>query len=193
MTIRSRYLAAGAGTALAAMALIATGCTPSSSSSTPAPPPSTPPDSVSATAAASASPSPPTVSPSPAPTGTQATVAAAAPSATPTSCARYAATHTFAEVTAAKENTDGSLTITAHRATVVCGGPDDLHYDVATPTETATVTPSGTVEMLTSVVKEQTVTHANVSACLAKDEWGRIFMVTGKLTAIAALTELYHP
>jgi hypothetical protein len=193
MTIRSRYLATGAGVAVAGMALIATGCTPSSGSSTPAPPPSTPPYSASAAAAATASMSLPTVSPSPAPTGTQPTVAAAAPPASPTSCATYAATHTFAEVTAAKENTDGSLTITAHRATVVCGGPDDLHYDVATPTETATVTPSGTVEMLTGVVKEQTVAHANVNARLAKDEWGRIFMVTGKLTAIAALTEMYHP
>jgi len=190
MTIRSRYLAAGAG---AAMALIAAGCTPSGSSSTPAPPPSTPPFSASATAAASASMSPPTVSPSPELAGTQPAVAGAAPSASPTSCATYAATHTFAEVTAAKENTDGSLTITAHRATVVCGGPDDLHYDVATPAETATVTPSGVVEMLSGAVKEQTVAHANVSARLAQDEWGRIFMVTGKLTAIAALTEMYHP
>lgn len=76
---------------------------------------------------------------------------------------------------------------------MVCGGPDDLHYDVATPIETGTVTPYGAVEMLTGTVKEQTVAHADVSGRLATDEWGRIFMVTGKLTAIAALTEMYHP
>jgi hypothetical protein len=68
-----------------------------------------------------------------------------------------------------------------------------MHYDVASPTETGTVTPAGTVEMLTGVVTEQAVAHANVSARLAKDEWGRIFMVTGKLTAITSLTEMYHP
>jgi hypothetical protein len=76
---------------------------------------------------------------------------------------------------------------------VVCGGLDDLHYDIAAATETGTVAPSGTVQMLTGVVKEQTVPHADVSARLKSDDWGRIFMVTGPLNQITALTEMYHP
>lgn len=92
-----------------------------------------------------------------------------------------------------KLNTDGSLTITAHAAKAVCGGTDDLHYDLATAAETGTVTSSGTVRMLTGAVKEQAVSHADVSNRLARDSWGRIFMVTGPLRSITALTEEYHP
>lgn len=92
-----------------------------------------------------------------------------------------------------KANAGGSLTITGHRATVICGGPDDLHYNVATANETGDVTPAGTVQMLTGASQEQIVGHADVSARLAKDTWGRIFMVNGPLTAITALTEMYHP
>lgn len=92
-----------------------------------------------------------------------------------------------------KANADGSLTVTAHHASVVCGGLDDLHYNIATVTETGTVTPAGTVRMLTGASQEQTVAHADVSSRLATDNWGRIFMVQGPLTAITALTEMYHP
>lgn len=109
------------------------------------------------------------------------------------SCAKYAATHMFAQVTAVKANADGSLTVTAHHASVVCGGLDDLHYNIATVTETGTVTPAGTVRMLAGASQEQTVAHADVSSGLATDNWGRIFMVQGPLTAITALTEMYHP
>ena len=108
-------------------------------------------------------------------------------------CATYAATHTFAEVTAAKESANGALAITAHRATVVCGGVDDLHYDIATPTESGTVTPAGIVQVLGSNIQEQTIAHADFSARLASDQWGRIFMVTGPLTGITILKEMYHP
>jgi hypothetical protein len=130
---------------------------------------------------------------SPTPSASVAGAVSPMPSATTESCASYAASHTFAQLTAAKENSDGSVAITAHRATVVCGGPDDMHYNVATATETGTVTPAATVQMLTGVVKEQTVAHADVSARLAQDKWGRIFMLKGPLTSISALTEMYHP
>jgi hypothetical protein len=76
---------------------------------------------------------------------------------------------------------------------VVCGGVDDLHYDIATATETGTVTASGIVQVLGSDIQEQTIAHADFSARLASDQWGRIFMVTGPLTGITTLKEMYHP
>ena len=92
-----------------------------------------------------------------------------------------------------RKNADGSLTVATRRATLICGGPDDLHYKVATAIKIGTVTPSGTVKMLTSPVREQTVPHAEVNTRLESDIWGRVFMVTGPLTAITTLTEMYHP
>lgn len=186
---------------VAAVALFAAACSGNAASSTTAADgaPSSPPTSTSPVPStvpvASTAPVPSTVSSVSAAPSTAAVPASATPPATTpaTSCPTYAATHTFAEVTVAKENSDGSVTITAHRATVVCGGVDDLHYDITAATEKGTVTPSGKVQMLTGVVQEQTVPHTDVSARLAADDWGRIFMVTGPLSGITALTEMYHP
>lgn len=105
----------------------------------------------------------------------------------------YNATHWFAEVTAARANSDGSLSVTLHRATVLCGGPDDLHYDIATASQTGTVTPSGKLQMLTSALQEQAVARAAFGSRLSTDERGRIFEVIGTLSDITALTEMYHP
>lgn len=196
---RSRYLA---WSVAVGAALLAAGCGSSSSSSLAAAPAS-PTASSAPTASIAASPS----SAGPAtPTARDSTAAgsAGAPAPAPaasapaasvnsSSCAKYAATHMFAQVTAVKANADGSLTVTAHHASVVCGGLDDLHYNIATVTETGTVTPAGTVRMLAGASQEQTVAHADVSSRLATDNWGRIFMVQGPLTAITALTEMYHP
>lgn len=182
--------------AAAAVALFAAACGGNAVSSTAAvgaptvsPSVSIPPSTAagSPTSAPSASTPPTTSSP--------AALASASASATASvqSCTSYAATHTFAEITAAKESSNGALTITAHRSSVVCGGPDDMHYNVAAATQTADVTPSATVRMLTSYVQLETVPHAAFSASLKDDVWGRIFMVTGPLSAITALTEMYHP
>lgn len=205
MRILSACLMPALGTASAAMFIA--GCGPTSGSPQGAPPPNSPPAAptasaslpiaTSSTAAVSVVPAVPAVPAtgrSSAPTGgTAASGAAGLPASPSTSCATYAATHTFAEVTAAKLNADGSLAIAAHAAKVVCGGTDDLHYSVATATEFGTVTPSGAVRMLTGAVKEQTVPHADVGSRLAQDKWGRIFMVNGPLRAVTALTEEYHP
>lgn len=176
------FAAACSGPAATGATSAATSGSPASSAS--AGSPVTPVSSATAVSTATASPTPAT---------SVGAAASPSPSATPESCASYASSHTFAQVTAAKLNSDGSLIITAHRATVVCGGPDDLHYDVATATETGTVTPTGTLKMLYGNVQTQAVSHADFSARLKADRWGRIFMVTGPLTAITALAEMYHP
>lgn len=111
-------------------------------------------------------------------------------------CATKAATETFVQVTAATGNADGSLALTIHPATLVCGGPDDLHYDVAASTETATVTPSATVQVFvngSSPTGEVTISHSELSGYVKPDKWGNIFQVTGSLTAITALEGMFHP
>lgn len=198
MRILSACLMPALGTAFAAVFIA--GCGPTSGSPQGAPPPNSPPAAPTvsaslpiATSTASAVSAAPATTLSTAPT-VAATASGAAGSST--SCTSYAVTHTFAEVIAAKENPDGSLSFTAHPAKVVCGGPDDLHYDVATSTETGTVTPSGTVQMIATTAtgpEDRSVPPADFSSSLAADRWGRIFRVTGPLAAVTTLVEMYHP
>ena len=58
-------------------------------------------------------------------------------------CATLAAAHTFLYVTSATPDADGSLTVTGNHATVVCGGPDDYHYDFAAAAVTGRVLSGG--------------------------------------------------
>lgn len=117
--------------------------------------------------------------------------------ATPQSCQSWAASHTFAQVYDSLFHKDGSLGLYLHPATVSCGGPDDMHYDVSAKTVTATVVPSGTVQMLVTTPNgpaDRSVSRkVDLDVLLGQDHWGRIFMVTGPLTAITALKEMYHP
>lgn len=190
-----------AGTA-AAIVLLATACKGAGAASAPASNPSSA-GSASASGPASASAAASSMSPASAavpaisasPSGSSAPSASAA-AATPQSCQSWAASHTFAEVYDSTFHQDGSLTIHLHPATVSCGGPDDLHYDVSAKTATATVAPPGTVQMLVTTATgpaDRSVSHADFDARLGADRWGRIFMVTGPLTAITALKEMYHP
>ena len=178
--------------AAAAVALFAAACSGNAVSNTAA----VGAHSVSPSGASSASTpsaSTPSATSSPAASSPAPATASASATASVQSCANWAATHVFAEVTAAKEGSGGALTITTHRASVVCGGPDDMHYNVAAATQTAEVTPSATVRVLDSSVHLETVPHMAFNTSLKYDTWGRIFMVTGPLGAITALTEMYHP
>ncbi len=44
-------------------------------------------------------------------------------------CSAFASGHTFLHLTSASENADGTLTVTDVAATMICGGPDDFHYN----------------------------------------------------------------
>lgn len=149
--------------------------------------PSTPP----------ASPAVPAVSPSPSGSVVPSASATASATATTQSCQSWAASHTFAEVYDSTFHKDGSLGLYLHPATVSCGGPDDLHYDISAKTVTATVVPSGTVQMLVTTpagpADRPLSRKVDLDVLLGQDHWGRIFMVTGPLTAITALKEMYHP
>jgi hypothetical protein len=110
-----------------------------------------------------------------------------------TACATWAAAHTFLYVTSAKPNADGSLTVTGNHATVVCGGPDDYHYDLAAAVVTGRVLSGAALQVLSSGAHLQPLTLPKFPAYLTSDKNTRVFMFTGALTGITTLSEQYHP
>ena len=142
-----------------------------------------PPSSSTATSlAATATASPATAAPQPSPTtpGTS-------------SCAQFAA-HTFLHLVSATNEPDGSLTLTANPATVVCGGLDDLHYDIAADQVTAQLIPNASVTIFSlSSMQPLAIAPSQLVTYLPADRGTRIFLVSGPLSAITSLQEQYHP
>jgi hypothetical protein len=128
-------------------------------------------------------------------TASASTAPGSSPSATAnaTSCTKVAATHTFLYLTAATEHPDGSLTVTGSRATMVCGGADDFHYDFAAATVTGQVTPSAALQVLSPSLQLTPITHAKFPSYLKTDQNVRVFIYSGPLTAITTLSEQFHP
>jgi hypothetical protein len=193
------------------VALLATGCTASSQKVADSPPvipvasssiaagsvpASTTPASTTPVASSSTPAGTTPVASSSTPAGTAP--ASAAPPATagsPATCAQ-AASRTFFQVTVAVTAPDGALTLTAHAATMVCGGPDDYHYNVATATETIHALPNAAVQVLaanSNGITDVPIDHAALPSYLAGDNNGRIFLVTGQVSSLTSLEEMFHP
>jgi hypothetical protein len=83
--------------------------------------------------------------------------------------------------------------VTGNRATMVCGGADDFHYDFAAATVTGQVTLSAALRVLSSSLQDTPITHAKFPAYLKTDQNVRVFIYSGPLTAITALSEQFHP
>jgi hypothetical protein len=114
-------------------------------------------------------------------------------SSPPSGCASLA-TRTFLHVTNVKPAPGGALTLTANPATLVCGGPDDLHYNVAATTVTAHVAAGASIQVFpVSRMRYKSLPDSGLARYLATDADTRIFLVTGPLTAITALAEQFHP
>jgi hypothetical protein len=207
------------GVAALSVALLATGCTASSQeaagSSPAASPVSAPAVTVPAvtapavsapgvTAPADTAPAvtAPAVASATAPAGSgpasaapPATAGSTATAGSPGTCAQ-AASRTFFQVTTAVAAPDGTLTLTAHPATMVCGGPDDYHYNVAAATETIHALPSAAVQILaanSNGITDVPIDHAALPSYLAGDNNGRIFLVTGQVSGLTSLEEMFHP
>jgi hypothetical protein len=108
-------------------------------------------------------------------------------------CDAFASGHAFLHLTSAKENADGTLTVTGVAATMICGGPDDFHYNFATVTVTGHVLASATIQVLSSTLQPTPIKIAKFPSYLASDMNVRVFTYTGPRTAITALTEQFHP
>ena len=77
---------------------------------------------------------------------------------------------------------------------LICGGPDDSHYNVASTTETAQVTPGASITVFPlSKMQPEPIAASKLASYLATDEDTRIFLVTGPLTKITGLQEQFHP
>jgi hypothetical protein len=197
----------------AGLALASAGCSPTSSSTTPAAPASSASAtasastaaSVSAAASATTSPAAPSAAAA-SPTATASQTATASPTATATgasaptagaggttACTTFAAAHSFLHLTGAKASAGGTLTVTGVPATMVCGGPDDFHYNYGTGSVTGHVLASATIAVLNSALQPTPMTLAKFPGYLASDMNVRVFTYTGPRTAITALGEQFHP
>ncbi|HEY7144769.1 MAG TPA: hypothetical protein VH637_11010 [Streptosporangiaceae bacterium] len=104
------------------------------------------------------------------------------------------AKHRFIHVTAVTSAGGGALTLTGNRATLVCGGLDDSHYNVASGTETGHVVAGASITVFpVRLGHPKPISEAKLASYLATDDDTKIFLITGPLTAITALQEQFHP
>lgn len=109
-------------------------------------------------------------------------------------CAQRA-TETFIFIDSVAATTGGGFTLTVNAARLVCGGPDDFHWNTAATNVNATVLPGASIEVLGSPGSTQSAPIASdrFAAYMATDHNSRIFLVTGPLSMISALQEQFHP
>jgi hypothetical protein len=190
---RGRWLA---GAAVIAGTILVSAC--GSSHPTPAT------SSTSATPTSSAVAAAPSTAPStvatPAAPATSATSAApvnpGGTNAATTTCAQLAAHNTYLYVTEAQPATGGALTLVASPAKLICGGPDDSHYDVAKNLVTAHVLPNANIEVFpttTGQMRDVPIKASQLSSYLKTDSDTKIFLVGGPVASISSLQEQYHP
>ena len=186
-----------AGAAVIAGTILVSAC----GSSSPAPTTST---SASASPTSSAVAAAPSAAPTTAaPDSATAPASPAAPvnpggtkAGTTTTCATMAAHNTYLYVTQAQPSTGGALTLTASPAKLICGGPDDSHYDVAKNVETAHVLSNASIEVFpttTGQMRDVPITASQLNGYLKTDSDTKIFVVTGSIDAITGLQEQFHP
>jgi hypothetical protein len=142
---------------------------------------------------------PPTVT---APTPPAASVSPVTPvnpggtNAATTTCAQMAAHNTYLYVTQAQPSTGGALTLTGSPAKLICGGPDDSHYNVAKKIVTAHVLPNASIEVFpttTGQMRDVPIKASQLNGYLKTDSDTKIFLVGGPVSSISSLQEQFHP
>jgi hypothetical protein len=110
------------------------------------------------------------------------------------SCAYRAAHDAYIYITKVTSAASGALTITGQNAKLICGGPDDFHWNTVTATETVHTTPTVTVSVFpTSKMAPQPIKPSQLATYLKTDDDTKIFLIGGPLTAITSLQEQFHP
>ncbi|MGO9778888.1 MAG: hypothetical protein ACLPQY_03820 [Streptosporangiaceae bacterium] len=162
----------------------------------------------SASAASSSAVAPATSAPSASASAPSASAAAAAPSGpsatSPTApvtpggtvdqtCAQKAK-DAFVHITSVRSAPGGTLIITGNPSALVCGGPDDFHFNIADSIETGHVVPGATIQTFPlSKMAPERIQPSQLAAYLATDQDTRIFLIGGSLSAIGSLQEQFHP
>jgi hypothetical protein len=92
-------------------------------------------------------------------------------------------------------DTSGGFALTANGATLVCGGPDDFHWNTTSAPEIATVVKGASIEVLGNPgsTLAAPISTGQFAGYMASDHNTRIFLVTGPLDAITSLQEQFHP
>ncbi len=150
----------------------------------------------SSSAVAAATSAPPTSAAPTAPSSPSATspMAPATPGGTMDQTCAQKAKDAFVHVTKVQSAARGALTITGNPSTLVCGGPDDFHFNVATRTETGQVVPGATIDTFpVSKMAPERIQPSQLASYLTTDQDTRIFLIGGSLSAISSLQEQFHP
>ncbi len=195
---RGRWLA---GAAVIAGTILVSACGSSSPASTTSTSATASPASSAVAAAPSAAPTtaapaPATAPASPATTPTAPVNPGGTNAGTTTICAKMAAHNTYLYVTEAQPSTNGALTLIASPAKLICGGPDDSHYDVAKNVETAHVLAGASIEVFpttTGQMRDVPIKASQLNSYLKTDHDTKIFLVGGPVASISSLQEQYHP
>jgi hypothetical protein len=186
-----------AGASVTAVALLVSACGSSSPGAS---------SSSSASASNSASALAPSVAPSTAATTAPAEPTPTAP-VTPTmtvnpggtndttqTCAYRAAHDAYIYITKVQAAASGALTVTGQAAKLVCGGPDDFHWNPVTATETGHTVPTAKIETFpTSKMAPESIAASQLAAYLKTDDDTKIFLIGGPLSAMTSLQEQFHP
>ena len=108
-------------------------------------------------------------------------------------CAQKAK-HAFVHITRVRSAPGGALIITGNPSTLVCGGPDDFHFNIADSIETGHVVPGATIDTFPiSKMAPERIQPSQLASYLATDQDTRIFLIGGSLSAISSLQEQFHP
>ena len=110
------------------------------------------------------------------------------------SCAYRAAHDAYILITKVEPAASGALTVTGQAAKLVCGGPDDFHWNTVTATETGHTVPAASIEVFpVSKMASEPIKASQLAAYLKTDGDTKIFLIGGPLSAITSLQEQFHP
>jgi hypothetical protein len=205
MQLRHGGLSLGArvvltGAVIVSGTLLASGCSSSGSSTSAASGSASGPAPPASSGSSAPAPSGPAASPSSSGPAAPASSAVASPSVNPggteagTETCAQKAKQAFILVTKVVSAAGGGLTVTGNKATIVCGGPDDFHFNVASGTETGYVQPGADIEVFpVPKMTQGKIAASKLASYLATDEDTKIFLIGGSLSAISSLQEQFHP
>jgi hypothetical protein len=110
------------------------------------------------------------------------------------SCAYRAAHDAYIYITKVQAAASGALTVTGQAAKLVCGGPDDFHWNTVTAIETGHTVPTAKIETFpTSKMAPEPIKASQLAAYLKTDDDTKIFLIGGPLSAMTSLQEQFHP
>jgi hypothetical protein len=122
-----------------------------------------------------------------------ATVNPGGPVASTESCAYKRDHDRFMQISQVQQNSNGSLTIHGYAEVIVCGGPDDFHFNTTAPEMGQTVPDASIVTFPVTQMKPESIKPSQLASYLKTDGDTKIFLVGGSIYSITSLQEQYHP